>query len=707
MFGFSFFSPAARQILHLTFFRYTPRAATRTLLLACVCFASLVGASVTGQTFVNQTSSIERRLEIGAEPEVFIRNLRGRVQVTTADAEASERVVIISAMTTGGATIAESDVVTERGGGRVTITVSETAAGARRRTTAQRVDLAVRVPARARVRIEAAEGAVDVVGDFQKVETRTTTGTIRADVPSTALRYDFEWTAARPRIYSLLDLAKVREGRGGRYSVSGQFPPKQKSKDAKDSERGSVDATDEEASDTNEASTGDATNGATGDGKEAKGRKNDEKRARKKLEREQRVELRFTTERGVVILGADPATVPADLRERTLTESARIFIRSGNETLIDRVRRLAPNLVDEYAGTLSTRRAGATPTLAVRDADAGNARQQAATTARIAATVTDRTGRPLIGLTKDDFAITVDGVAGEVTQVTESDAPFNLVLLLDVSGSVEERLDFIRRAALRFVQTASARDRISIITFRDDVANISDFTADRATLTTRINTINAGGATALYDALAYTLLDPLRRLSEAEAARTAIVVLSDGDDNRSFLSFRNVLDLTRETGTPVYPLYVPSGLIPATIPSTTNGNMRSETDDANRSSDSPNAASSDAPALTPELDPTRSRFLTLTTIAAQQGATLAQETGGVFYSIARLEELQNAYDDIVRQLRTSYTITYRLTAPDAATKEPDARTAAAGIRLRVRRPNAVVARVGQPTTNADPERTSP
>lgn len=692
MFGFSHFSTTTRQILLHTLIRHTPRALFALTALACVCCLSFTSVSAGGQTRADGSSTLERRLEIGAGVEVFIRNLRGRVQVTTADAEASERVVVISAMTTAGATIAESDVATERGGGRVTITVSETAAGARRRTTAQRVDLAVRVPARARVRIEAAEGAVDVVGDFQKVETRTTTGTIRADVPSAALRYDFEWTAARPRIYSLLDLAKVREGRGGRYSVSGQFPPKQKSKDAKDSERARVD---EEASDTDEASTSDATNGATGDGKEAKGRKKDEKRARKKLEREQRVELRFTTERGVVILGADPATVPADLRERTLTESARIFIRSGNETLIDRVRRLAPNLVDEYAGTLSTRRAGATPTLAVRDADAGNARQQAATTARIAATVTDRAGRPLTGLTKDDFAITVDGVAGEVTQVTESDAPFNLVLLLDVSGSVEERLDFIRRAALRFVQTASARDRISIITFRDDVANISDFTADRATLTTRINTINAGGATALYDALAYTLLDPLRRLTEAESARTAIVVLSDGDDNRSFLSFRNVLDLTRETGTPVYPLYVPSGLIPATISSTTNGNMRSETDDANRSSDSPNAASSDAPALTPELDPTRSRFLTLTTIAAQQGATLAQETGGVFYPIARLEELQNAYDDIVRQLRTSYTITYR--APDAASQNTNARAESQGVRLRVRRAGAVVARTGQPT----------
>jgi hypothetical protein len=96
--------------------------------------------------------------------------------------------------------------------------------------------------------------------------------------------------------------------------------------------------------------------------------------------------------------------------------------------------------------------------------------------------------------------------------------------------------------------------------------------------------------------------------------------------------------------------------------------------------------------MTNELDPTRSRFLTLTTIAAQQGATLARETGGVFYPIARLEELQNAYDDIVRQLRTSYTVTYRV-SPNAATQAPDAR-APEGVRLRVRRAGAVITRTG-------------
>ncbi|MBA2340860.1 MAG: hypothetical protein H0V88_10720, partial [Pyrinomonadaceae bacterium] len=81
----------------------------------------------------------------------------------------------------------------------------------------------------------------------------------------------------------------------------------------------------------------------------------------------------------------------------------------------------------------------------------------------------------------------------------------------------------------------------------------------------------------------------------------------------------------------LYPLYVPSGLIPA----------------------------ANAPAAATTLDPTRTRFLTLTTRADEEGRRLASETGGVYYPVTRIEDLQRAYDDIITQLRTAYTITYK------------------------------------------------
>jgi VWFA-related protein len=224
------------------------------------------------------------------------------------------------------------------------------------------------------------------------------------------------------------------------------------------------------------------------------------------------------------------------------------------------------------------------------------------------------------------------------------------VLLLDVSGSVEERLDFVRKSALAFANTVSPQDRIAIISFRDDIQLISDFTTDRNLLAQRIKEIEAGGGTALYDALAYTLVNTLKPLRDE---RTAIVVISDGDDNRSFIPFPYILETIIETGAVVYPLYIPSGLIPA----------------------------SGAPAPDTTLDPTRTRFLSLTSRADEEGRKLASVSGGVYYPVRRFDELQLAYNDVVAQLRTSYTVSYA---------SPTAAAARNRVRVRVAREGAVV-----------------
>jgi hypothetical protein len=108
------------------------------------------------------------------------------------------------------------------------------------------------------------------------------------------------------------------------------------------------------------------------------------------------------------------------------------------------------------------------------------------------------------------------------------------------------------------------------------------------------------------------------------------VVLSDGDDNKSFVPFPAILEAIAESGALIYPLYVPSGLVPET--------------------------SVPRPEIT--MDPTRTRYLTLTTRAHEEGQKLAAASGGVYYPIRHLGELQRAYDDVVVQLRTAYTITY-------------------------------------------------
>jgi len=106
--------------------------------------------------------------------------------------------------------------------------------------------------------------------------------------------------------------------------------------------------------------------------------------------------------------------------------------------------------------------------------------------------------------------------------------------------------------------------------------------------------------------------------------------MTDGDDNKSFLPFPAILEALLESGALVYPLYVPSGLIPeSSVPK---------------------------PEIT--IDPLRTRYLTLTTRAEDEGRKLAAASGGIYYPIRRLEDLQKAYDDVVAQLRSAYTITY-------------------------------------------------
>src|SRR5690606_22755007 len=246
--------------------------------------------------------------------------------------------------------------------------------------------------------------------------------------------------------------------------------------------------------------------------------------------------------------------------------------------------------------------------------------------------VTDAERRSVAGLNADDLTVAENGDPREIIGVKTVDAPFNLVLLLDVSGSIENYVNFIRKAARNFVDTVGPRDRVAIITFNEDVQVLSTFSTDKNALSESLDTFDAGGATALYDALGYTITETLRPL---KGERTAIVVLTDGDDNRSFLSFNVLAGAIQESGALIYPLYVPSSLIAAA-----DGDI-----DAN-------------------IDPMRSRFMTLTSRSEGEGAKLAEISGGIYYPIMRLPQIQTAYDDIVRQLRTSYAVTFRSKLPE-------------------------------------------
>jgi VWFA-related protein len=490
-----------------------------------------------------------------------------------------------------GAPVLESDIVTKGEGNRVLIDVNA-------RSERNRIDLVVRVPERARLHVTSEAGAVEVLGNIASAEVLTNTGTILGNVPLDSVSYDFLWQASRPRFFSDVELPAVKEKAGGWYLISGRV----------------------------------------GD---------------KKADKDLRVRLDFKTLRGVILFNVDPSMVPPDLKERALTEAARAIVRSGDSELVEAVRKVSPRMFGEYANTLPPPRES--PTLVTRRAPPGAvASLVAPQLMRLNASVTDRTGRAISGLGASDFTVIENGQERKITEVAPANAPFNLVLLLDVSGSVEERIDFIRKAARNFLNTVSPQDRIAIISFRDDIQVISDFTTDRTLLSERLNQIEAGGPTAVYDSIAYVLVEQLKQL---RGERTAIVILSDGDDNKSFVPFGTLLDAVYESGALIYPLYIPSGLIPEkSVP---------------------------APSVT--LDPLRTRYLTLTTRADEEGRKLAEVSGGIYYPIRHLDDLQRAYDDVVAQLRMAYTITYTSSADSSSSNAAERR-----LRVKANRAGASV-----------------
>ena len=565
------------------------------------CAGAAVLLLLAGTVYL-EGQSPQRELNTPEKVLVSITSRNGRVSVNASDKQTK---VSVEA-TSNGASVMSDDVQTTVKGGNVQIDV-------RARRDSDRIDLLVRVPSRSRIRVFGEAGAVDIVGNVESAEVQTNTGTIHADIPLDAVSYSFLWEASRPRYMSDVELPRIKEKAGGHFLLAGSLgakTPKHKTGIA-----GIFPSFGKHRSASKPEPQQPKENSGEGEGPEPT-----ENDVSAKL-----VRLDFRTRRGVILLNVDPNMVPSDLKERPLTEAAKAIVRSGDVALVEAIRKVSPRMFGDYARTLPP--IERQPTLTKSPPPMQLVSTVAPQLMRVNASVTDRNGRALSDLTTADFTVWENGVERKVTDIAPTHEPFNLVLLLDVSGSVEERIDFIRKAARDFLKTASPQDRIAIISFRDDIQIISNFSTDRRLLSQKLEEIDAGGATALYDALAYVLSTTLKPL---RGDRTAVVILSDGDDNQSFIPIPALLEATNESGALIYPLYVPSGLIPE--------------------------SSVARPEVT--IDPLRTRYLTLTTRAEEDGRKLANVSGGVYYPIHRLEDLQRAYNDVVAQLRTAYTITY-------------------------------------------------
>ncbi|HEY7786680.1 MAG TPA: VWA domain-containing protein [Pyrinomonadaceae bacterium] len=265
--------------------------------------------------------------------------------------------------------------------------------------------------------------------------------------------------------------------------------------------------------------------------------------------------------------------------------------------------------------------------------------------------VIDReTNRGVFGLNQNDFQLFENGAEQSIVRFDASSAPFDLVLLIDLSGSTRDVVKLIRAAALRFVNAARPSDRIAIITFAGEPTLVSPPTLDRERLRQRIETIDtASGDTKLYDATNFALQ---RVAGSSSSRRTAIVLMSDGLDGTvpgvsgqrgSSLTYKELISRVQEFDGVLYTLWL---------------NTYYE-------------------ALHPK-DTQPEAFDT----AHDRMKELAEAGGGVFYEVDKLENLAGAYERVVTDLGTVYSISYR---PSNKTRDGSWRA----IRVTVNRPAAV------------------
>ena len=170
-------------------------------------------------------------------------------------------------------------------------------------------------------------------------------------------------------------------------------------------------------------------------------------------------------------------------------------------------------------------------------------------------TVTDRNGRFVTGLEKENFKIAEDKVPQDITYFSSEDIPLSVGIILDVSGSMKDKLKTAVEAAITFMKGGSPDDEYFLVEFADKPTEIEDFTNDIAKLQSRFMFSKAKGRTALYDAV----YRGLAKLEGGNNQKRALLLITDGEDNRSRYTFSNVREFVKEKDVQMYAIGITSG----------------------------------------------------------------------------------------------------------------------------------------------------
>ena len=257
--------------------------------------------------------------------------------------------------------------------------------------------------------------------------------------------------------------------------------------------------------------------------------------------------------------------------------------------------------------------------------------------------VVDKQGRAVTSLTKNDFVIYEDGVKQPIQNFEPVDAPFSVVLLLDMSGSTINFRQQLKLASQRFLDALSPDDRVAVIQFDKEVKSLTGFTQDRYKTAYAIEIANGKGETYFYEALKYSL----RELDKEGKRRKAIVVLTDGVDTLLRNADRQVVSRAQTDEEAI-----------AAVKPEANEELNRVLIAADRQ------GVTIFPLALPSGDPRRLAMPTPSQVGMYSAArarlqSLADRTGGRLNEINKLQYMAQLYREVAASLRTLYTIGYQ------------------------------------------------
>ena len=170
--------------------------------------------------------------------------------------------------------------------------------------------------------------------------------------------------------------------------------------------------------------------------------------------------------------------------------------------------------------------------------------------------VTDAYNRPVLGLDKSSFRIFDNNVEQRLTSLAFEDTPVAIAVVFDMSGSMRPKMRKSRLALARLLDTANPEDEFCLIEFSDSVHLAKSWTPDASEIASSLATTVPRGRTALLDAIALGL----REVKKSTKPRKALVIVSDGGDNRSRLTERELRSMARESDALIYAMGIFEGM---------------------------------------------------------------------------------------------------------------------------------------------------